>query len=1007
MHKLKARWIAFLTAILLICSFAFAACDGENGGDLGAIRDIYIVTADLKTTYTVGEEFDYSAVKLRAVYENGDESLTAADADKGVTHTDLDMSKAGTQTLTVTYKEKSASVAINVVAEEKAVLKGLQFSGGATAYTVGDAIDYHAFTLTAIYSVGDDRALYGDSQGVTHNDISTAAAGTPKLTFTYTDGGVSKSVTVTITVSAAPAPVTLVSVEVQSSAADRSVAFGAEFDYSKFTIVPHYSDGHSVSSLNGTSEGVTHTTVDTTVPGDQELTFTYEEVTSAPVTITVLAEKLNLKRFSLPKFYSDVAANEGDTAGTESADRDSFMTGFESYKAGDDNAFEFQPDATVLLSSTQELAVTVQTQFTLEKKAAGGEFEPVDNADTYVKTTSVLPNYYWFQPAAVGNVFKLRIKPDPASYTGATEGIEAIIEVVDGYNVYNQIGLSVFDNLNVKHWQSIKEEAGTLRWDTKPLVKYNTVTGDDKAPVKNIILHSNITIDPDELPDNYFWQKDETVGDSSYNTVNGYLQTGSEIPDSVKNNLEGSLKDGLNKDYHYKFDDVTSGDYKEDIVSSVNMQKGIYVSTGTGIVGNFHTLTYHTSGSRHSLYTVYDGKNATGTAFPLSHWSLFKYSSSGMPENVERVNDGKPTVSDLRILGQSPRLAATDGEPSHLMAFNGYTSEINLSNCIVSRLFVAVLGDTSTNVNVADSKIFDIYSNMFYLWRAKADVKNSILMDAGGPLFILCDGNRKQHDYDSLTFSQCPLDDGTPLPGDQDEAAKTRYEKYKADGPAPNLVVDDKSKLESFAAGEESWYKLNGVSEMFGKIKGGSNNGLGDVAKGYLGRDIIVKKDNVDLVNVIAVIIPEPSEMSNKVAFANSITTSGMAKIGDETFKMHPVTPTFNNQFLASAALQTFYNSHAPYFISGGKVAIYGQTSMQNLGGGQYGFEDVIASTTGTQQGNWAFKAADVKAAWASVTSPYLFISTRPLDATFSGQTVTEASPRIGILVGSVHSVTA
>lgn len=982
MHKLKARWIAFLTAILLICSFAFAACDGENGGDLGAIRDIYIVTADLKTTYTVGEEFDYSAVKLRAVYENGDESLTAADADKGVTHTDLDMSKAGTQTLTVTYKEKNASIAINVVAEEKAVLKGLQFSGGATAYTVGDVIDYHAFTLTAIYSVGNDRTLYGDSQGVTHNDISTAAPGTPKLTFTYSDGGVDKNVSVTITVSAAPAPVTLVSVEVQSFAADRSVAFGAVFDYSKFTIVPHYSDGHPVSNLNGTSDGVTHTTVDTTVPGDQELTFTYEGVTSAPVTITVLAEKLKLKRFNLPKFYSDVAANKGDAAGTESTDRDSFMTGFESYKAGDDNAFEFQPDATVLLSSTQELAVTVQTQFTLEKKAVDGEFEPVDNADTYVKTTSVLPNYYWFQPAAVGNVFKLKIKPDPASYTGATGAIEAIIEVVDGYNVYNQIGLSVFDNLNVKHWQSIKEEAGTLRWDTKPLVKYNTVTGDDKAPVKNIILHSNITIDPDELPDNYFWQKDETVGTSSYKTVNGYLQSGSEIPDSVKNNLEGSLKDGLNKDYYYKFDDDTSGVYKEEIKSSVNMQKGIYVSTGTGIVGNFHTLTYHTSGSRHSLYTVYDGKSATGTAFPLSHWSLFKYSSSGMPETVEKVNDGKPTVSDLRILGQSPRLAATDGEPSHLMAFNGYTSEINLSNCVVSRLFVAVLGDTSTNVNVADSKLFDIYSNMFYLWRAKADVKNSILMDAGGPLFILCDGNR--NDFHPTT--------GYPLDKDDE---------------GPNLVVDDKTKLESFAAGTESWYKLNGVDKMFGKIKGGSGNGLGDAAKGYLGRDIIVKKDAVELVNVIAVIIPEPSAMTElKSPYKSTITTSGMATIGDETFKMHPKLPAFN-QMLASAAQQVLYGSQAPYFISGGTVAIYGAQSMKSMGSNpQYGFSDVVASTTGTAQGNWAFSVADVKAAWADVTSPYLFMSTRPLDSVISGTTIQQAAPRIGILVGSVHSVT-
>lgn len=991
MKKCKVRWFALFSGLLLLCSFLFAACDnGAEKAELGELRDIFIVTNELKTTYEVGDTFDYSAVKIRAVYTNGEENLTAADEDKGVTHTDLDMTTAGDKTLTVTYKAKEASVGITVREKQKAVLKGLQLSKGKTFYQVGDEIDYHTFELTAIFSIGNDVTLYGDSEEITRNpaSVSTDAAGTTPVTFSYTaDGVVTKSVTVDIVVSASPLEKTLISIEVQSTAADRTVEYGGTVDYSKFIIVCHYSDGSTnTEPLNGTSAGVTHNEIVTTNAGEYELTFTYESK-SATVPITVLPQKdvITLNRFALPTFYTAAAAVADDEAGTQSQNRDIFMKGFETYKVGDDNAFEFQPDATILISTTQEVPVTVRTTFTLEKKGDGDSYEPVSDVATYVTTEPLLPNYYYFTEEAVGKVFKLTIKPDAESYTvkDNSDTIEAIIEVVDGYNVYNQIGLSVFDNLNVKHWAKIKGDAGTLRWDSKPLTEYNTISGDDAAPVKNVVLHGDITIDPDQLPDSYFWKEGESVGSSSYKTVNDILKGNSHIPDSVKNYLDGSLKDGLNKDQWYKFDDSTSGDLEEDAKTSVNMQKGVYVSTGTGIEGNFHEITYHTSGTKHSLYTVYDGKTSTGSAFPLSHWSLFKYGNE-TTANVTIVNGGEPHVSDLRILGQSPRLAATNGEPAHLMAFNSCTNTMSLENCIVSRLFVVVLGDeASSGVNVSDSKLFDIYSNMFYLWRAKIDVKNSIMKDAGGPIFILCDGNRVDHSKDQYAFSMWTMDEE-----------------------GPRLVVDDASVLESKAAGNESWYVLNGVNAMFGQIKGNGGDpakgtsGLGDAARGYLGREVLIKENGTDFVNVVAVIIPEPSLLSTSKPFKESATTAGMATIGSEVFKMHPVTPGFN-QMMASAALQVFYSSNAPYFISEGKTAIYGATSMSGLDASKYGFHDVVATTTGTAKGDWAFTAAETKAAWNSVTSPYLFLSMR-VSAKMSGFSVTEATPRIGILVGSV-----
>lgn len=955
MQKRTARWIALLSATLLFLTFALTACAEKKEEGLGELRALYIVTKDLQTNYKVGDEFDYSSVKLRAVYDNGDEPLTAADKDKGVTHTDLDMTKAGTQTLTVSYKGKDASIGITITEEQKAVLKGLQFSGGKTSYTVGDAIDYHAFTLSAIYTVGDDKTLYGDSAGVTHNNIDMSKDGTQKLTFTYQEDGVSKNVSVDIIIAKkdVPAPVVLISIEVRSTAAIRTYEYGANVDYSKFTIVRHYSDGSTKDDLNGTSAGVTHTTIDTHTAGEQELTFTYKEddkTLTAIVPITVLAQKevVTLQRFAPPAFYTKAAAVESDEAGTASEDRDSFMNGFETYKVGDDNAFEFQPDATILVSATQVAAVTVRTTFTLELKGEGNSFTAVDSVDTYVTTNPLLPNYYDFTEKAVGKVFKLTVKPDDGyKVTGEEDAkIEAIIEVVDGYNVYDQIGLSVFDNLNVKHWQAIKKDAGTLRWDDRPLTEYNVIKKDDpkNAPVSNIVLHSDITIDPDQLPDSYFWK---TSDGEAYNTVNTILKSNAEIPDAVKNHLEGSLKDGFNKDSYYKFDDTSSGELQEDVVSSVNMQKGVYVSTGTGIQGNFHRISYLTSGLKHSLYTVYDGKTEKGSASPLSHWSLFKYGNE-TTEGVTIVNDGTPVVSDLRILGQSPRLAATGGEPAHLMAFNSCTNTMTLDNCIVSRLFVVVMGDeVSSGVNVSNSKIFDIYSNMFYLWRASVNVKKSIMEDAGGPVFILCDGGRKAGEEDGH---------GT-------------------------LTFDAESRLVSEAAGEESWYKLNDATAIFTQLKGQVLNYIHTGTQ----REPMHKDGEVELFNVIAIIIPEPSSLQGNSEL--TIFPRGEIKRGEEgaytdEYAVDWKFPAGGILQMAGQTPDTIYNSMAPIFISGTeKVAYLGVSLAQYL---YVSTENITSASAGTV--NFVERGTD-----------WLFATMR----------AGEHDPRFGILFGDVTEYSA
>lgn len=973
MKKNRTKFVTLFVALVMLLSFAFTACDAQKSDGLGELRDIYIVTNGLQTVYTVGDEFDYGKVKFRAVYENGDETLKATDSDKGVTHSELDMSTAGTKTLTVTYKEKSAEVNITVN-EKKTYLQGLQFAGGKTAYTVGETVDFAQFTFKAQFSTGNDVDLNGESDGVTHDPatVSTDTEKSVSVKFTYEKDGESASAVVPVTVTAAPAPKTLISIEVQSSSADRTVEYGSTLGdsfYEKFTLVLHYSDGTTDdTAINGSSKGVTHDTINTNQAGEHELTFTYNDVKSAPVYITVLPEKetLNLNRFALPAFYSNVMGVKSDAEGTASTDRDTFMKGMKSetdeqisyYKVGDDNAFEFQPQATVLVDLTHQSTITVKTEFTLQMKQDDGSFDDVP-AETYVTTNENLPNFYWFKEVAIGRVFKFTIKPDHNAYTGdaANSAIEAYFEIVDGYNVYDQTGLSVFDNLNVKHWKDIKEEAGVLRWDSKPLTYYNVVSGDNKSPVANIVLHSDITINPDYLPDSYFWKNTDT----EYSSIETQLKGNTKIPTEVSGHLDGSLKDGIGVGSWYKFDDTTSGELKEDVATSVNMQKGIYNSTGTGIEGNFHLLTYMTDGLKHHLYTVYDGKDHKtdfGSAFPLSHFSLFKYGQAQKAESgkLEVVNGGNPVISDLRIVGKSPRTPSTNGEPSHLMALNTCTNSVTLSNCVISQLFCAGLGDTSSSgINVADCKIFDIYSNMFYLWRSKIEVTNSIMEDAGGPVFILCDGNRAKNVNDE----------------------------------GPQLVVDSKSRLKSDASGQESWYVLNNAGAIFTNLK---TQVLDLIHKGTKRQPMHKGTGDVELYNVIAIVVPEPANLQGNSEL--TIFPKGTIKRGEEGIYTddYAVDWKFNTGGLLSMVQKSpddIYNSNAPIFISGTEKAAYiKHNTFPYLGATVYNEQnDTPGSIVNT---NFAPAPEGRGTDW-------LFVTLK----------VTESDPRFGILFGDVTKYSA
>lgn len=108
------------------------------------------VTTMPKTDYFVGDEFDPTGMIVTATYDDGStRSVT------GYTISDIDMSTAGTKTVTVTYTENSVTETTTFeIAVQEIVQTGVEIVPDKDIYTVGDVFDA-GVSVYALYNNGD------------------------------------------------------------------------------------------------------------------------------------------------------------------------------------------------------------------------------------------------------------------------------------------------------------------------------------------------------------------------------------------------------------------------------------------------------------------------------------------------------------------------------------------------------------------------------------------------------------------------------------------------------------------------------------------------------------------------------------------------------------------------------------------------------------------------------------------------------------------------------------
>jgi len=147
------------------------------------------VKAPVKTEYIEGQPIELDGMKVTAVYNNGTrEELNAADYNV----TGYNSTVIGEQTITVSYKGKTAIFKVTVIAKK---LTGIKVTAPTkTEYNKGEGLDTAGMTITVSYDNGTTELI---TEGYTIQGYDSMVPGTQTVTVLY--GGYSDTFTVTVT----------------------------------------------------------------------------------------------------------------------------------------------------------------------------------------------------------------------------------------------------------------------------------------------------------------------------------------------------------------------------------------------------------------------------------------------------------------------------------------------------------------------------------------------------------------------------------------------------------------------------------------------------------------------------------------------------------------------------------------------------------------------------------------------------------------------------------------
>ena len=553
------------------------------------------------------------------------------------------------------------------------------------------------------------------------------------------------------------------SIEVKENTLKTSFYIGQTVDFSNTIIIANKEDG---SKVEVEAEDCEFSTITTTEVGKQTLTITYDECTTT-AQIRIVELNANYTSMIAPKFVSDYISSKSVATGN-----DAFINREETFKVGVSNEFVFLPRVFYTDGISSELDTLDSVKTTTKVYAYNTteeefEAEPMDATTlaTYV-TINNNTNTYQFTQAAIGKQFKIEVTMDDEfaqkTFINTIANLPTVsfeFECVDAYNIYNAKQLSVIDNVQQAN------------------ADFRAANGIADANIKGIVLMNNIDITSSDISDVFLYND----GDSDF------LSTHSDYA-AVK----GSMRDN------------------ESIFSREVASGETFTMNGNYFTIDASTMPYilRKSGDNGGVPHLYNPEETL-----ISHTCLFDIRGiSTLDGEPQGYVQPKVDVKNFAFKGNSNR--SEDVQKSGgLILFESGRAEATVSNNIATAWFIAYFPDaevsevSDTEAKIQDNKftidsckVFDSFNSAVYVWGSSdVLVKNSELVGAGGPLFIV-DHVRPEHK--NITTTDDENDYGLPS----------------------NVTVVN-SKLESYVTGQEGWFQtFKGATTLAGAIIG-----LGDI----------------------------------------------------------------------------------------------------------------------------------------------------------------------------------
>lgn len=722
--KIMRFFQAMLTAIVLVFAGSMlSACGGL------AVKDI-IIKSGFPTEIVQNGTLDISNVSATVVFSD-DTTKDITSADLTVT---IDTSTVGNVLAIVQYQDFKKQVTVEVYSPTE--IRGIN----ATAYSgTYDGIAHDAITGITGTQTGDSIS-YSIAETPTPDDGTWLAtmptftnAGTHNVSVRISRTGFDHKV-INKTVNIAKATLTAKADDLTIDYLDAIPTYTISYtgfiageDATAITTLPTANCGYTV--------GGKESSYPITVVGGEATNYTFSYV---PGTLTVNGTQVAAMVTNYTPHLLE--AYEGNTDNTKRGEQERFVDTDNPLTAGDDNTFDLQLSASVLIDDDEETVAEFETNITVAV-FDGTTYNTLDatGLQTYFDEIDNIKNTLDFSTAAVGKTFKITVFPkntDPLYNLVATD---YIVRVVDGYNVYNADDLSIMTNVNGMGWDAWKQAKG-----------YAGITA------KALVLQKKINVTDANIPAGYFYNTTEAAAIAAGTTLGV--------------DIVGSLKDTFSDDIYVR-------------TFAENDQFAIY--------GNYFQIDY--SALSRIVVTANDSNNKKGVKVQDAdgngegitiHTALMRFKPVDGAADIQKTTMNL-FINDVDFKGNGARSTKVVNSGGAILAKLNCVN-VNVENsmyrdCIIGWFFDYIANPEVTAV-VKDSKGYNSYNTLMYACAAtNVSIIGGEYIGAGGPVLIADHSDGKKDGSE-----------GTPthinVIGSKFESLVTGYEPWFVDYGATALV---------------------------------------------------------------------------------------------------------------------------------------------------------------------------------------------------------------------------